>query len=312
MRDDYNNLSIGRLRPAKHAVDPFVPYHFLHEEEPGLSGGIETVNTIFLTSRECAFKCLMCDLWKNTIDDPMPHGAILRQIDYALERLPAADNIKLYNSGNFFDTKAVFPQDYPAIAKRLSGYKRVIVENHPRLCNSSCIEFLELLEGTLEIAMGLETIHPGVLPRLNKQLTPEDFRKATVFLNRHGVDVRSFILLNPPYLTDVRENIDWTLRSVQYAFESGAARCTVIPVRAGNGIMDMLAEEKQYVPPSLDMLEKVFEKALLMKQGQVFADTWDIGLLSACPVCFEARKQRLESMNLRQQTEPFIQCNCKS
>ncbi|MBX3253024.1 MAG: hypothetical protein KF862_02695 [Chitinophagaceae bacterium] len=309
MHDGYNGHTITALRPAKNRVDPYIPYHFLHEQEPGLSGGFETVNTVFLTGRECAFKCLMCDLWKNTLDEAVP-GAILKQVDYALERLPPAKHIKLYNNGNFFDTKAISPGEYSAIADRLRGYKKVIVENHPKLSNRHCLEFKALLAGRLEIAMGLETIHPEILPRLNKQLTAEDFRKATIYLNSHNIDVRAFVLLNPPFLTNERESIAWTIRSLKFAFESGAVRCSVIPVRPGNGVMDMLLKAHDYVPPTLGMLEEVFDKALSLKLGQVFADTWDLRFLSKCSLCFDQRVKRLEEMNLTQQIKPPIQCTC--
>lgn len=310
MRKGYNSRAIAELRSPKNRLNPFVPYHFLHEREPGLPGGIETVNTIFLTGKECAFKCLMCDLWKNTLDEPVPAGAIVQQIDHALERLPKADVIKLYNNGNFFDAKAISPGDYPAISKRLSDYKRVIVENHPKLCNRLCIELNNLLSGKLEIAMGLETIHPVALPKLNKQITPGDFKKATAFLKQHDIDIRAFILLNPPYITGDDENISWTLKTIQFAFNCGAIRCAVIPVRPGNGVMELLWKNNDYTPPSLAMLEDVFEKALLMQRGQVFADTWDIGFLSKCPHCFDERKKRLETMNLSQQVEDSISCTC--
>ena len=311
MHDGYDSRTIAELRPPKNRLNPFVPYHFLHEREPGLPGGIESVNTIFLTSKECAFKCLMCDLWKNTLDEPLPAGAIVRQIDHALERLPEADVIKLYNNGNFFDAKAISPGDYPAIGKRLADYKRVIVENHPKLCNQLCIEFNSLLNGKLEIAMGLETIHPEALPKLNKQITPEDFKNATAFLNQHDIDVRAFVLLSPPYITGDDENVSWALKTIEFAFECGAVRCAVIPVRPGNGVMELLRKSNDYTPPSIAMLEAVFEKALLMQRGQVFADTWDIGFLSECPHCFDERKRRLEIMNLSQQIEDSISCTCK-
>jgi radical SAM enzyme (TIGR01210 family) len=252
----------------------------------------------------------MCDLWKNTLTGPTPPGAILKQMDHALNRLPTADVIKLYNSSNFFDPKAIPPADYPGIIERLRSYKRVVVENHPKLCGESCLEFKDQRNGKLEIAMGLETIHPDVLPKLNKQLTPEDFKQAASFLRSNDIDVRAFILLNPPYLTDARENVEWVIRTVKFAFESGTQCCSIIATRSGNGIMDTLAEQGLYTSPSLDTLEEVFETALMLKQGRVFVDTWDIGFLSNCPKCFQARKDRLELMNLHQQVYPRINCNC--
>jgi radical SAM enzyme (TIGR01210 family) len=306
----HDNQEIEKLRPQRNTLNPDIPYHFLHEEEPDANGVLQKVNTIFLTSKECSFKCLMCDLWKNTLTGSTPQGAIVKQIDYALERLPGAEVIKLYNNGNFFDPKAIPPADHPAIIERLQSYGRVIVENHPKLCGESCLEFNNQLNGTLEIAMGLETIHPQVLPKLNKQLTPDDFRQAASFLRSNNIDVRAFILLNPPYLTDIRENIEWVIRTVQFAFESGTQCCSIIATRSGNGIMETLQQQGLYTAPSLKSLEAVFEMALLLKQGRVFVDTWDIGFLSNCPQCFRARKERLEAMNLRQQIYQQISCNC--
>jgi len=310
IRSMHDNQEIEKLRPARNTLNPEIPYHFMQEEEADANGVLQKVNTIFLTGKECSFKCLMCDLWKNTLTGPTPPGAVLKQIDYALSHLPAADVIKLYNSSNFFDPKAIPTADHPGIIERLQSYKRVVVENHPKLCGESCIAFKDQLNGKLEIAMGLETIHPMVLPQLNKQLTPDDFKQAAAFLRSNDIDVRAFILLNPPYLTDAWENMEWVIRTVEFAFQSGTQCCSIIATRSGNGIMETLAEQGLYTTPSLDTLEEVFDTALQLKQGRVFVDTWDIGFLSNCPRCFEARKERLELMNLHQQVYPKISCNC--
>ena len=301
---------IVKLRPQRNLVNADMPYHFLQEQEPGPSGAIQRVNTIFLTGKECAFKCLMCDLWKNTLTGPTPAGAIPKQIDYALARLPEADVIKLYNSSNFFDQKAVPPADYAAIIERLQPYGRVIVENHPKLCDEACLEFKDQLNGTLEIAMGLESIHPAVLPKLNKQMTAEDFSRAAKFLRSNWIDVRAFILLNPPYLTDKAENIRSVQKAVEFAFENGVQCCSIIPTRPGNGVMELLQAEGHYVPPTLEALEDVFDNALGLNGGRVFVDTWDIAFLADCLVCFEARKNRLNAMNMDQKIHPRIVCTC--
>jgi len=303
---------IEKLRPARNLVNPDFPYHFLHEQEPDKDGNLQKINTIFLTSKECSFKCLMCDLWKNTLKGPTPPGSILKQINYALDKLPKADVIKLYNNGNFFDLKAIPLLDYPGIIDQLQSYPRVIVENHPKLCGDNCVKFSQRLNGTLEIAMGLETIHPDVLPKLNKRLSPEDFKNAASFLRSNKIEVRAFILLNPPFLTGKQENIEWTFKGVQFAFESGVGCCSIIPTRPGNGMMDVLKEKGDYVPPMLDALEEVFERTLALHQGRVFVDTWDIDFLSNCPRCFEERKHRLEQMNFTQKFQQRINCNCQS
>lgn len=303
-----NNQEILDLRYQKQKLDPYKPYHFLHEQEVDSNGVIREVNTIFLTNKECPFKCLMCDLWKHTLDEPTPSGAIPDQIGYAIERLPDASVIKLYNNGNFFDTNAIPKEDYTAIANLLDEYEQIVVENHPRLCNDNCLEFSELLNGGLEIAIGLETIHPEVLPKLNKQITTTDFSRAASFLLKNDIDIRTFILLNPPFLMGTEANIDWTVKSVEFAFDNGAGACSVIPTRAGNGIMDKLQKEGDFSAPTLDALETAFEESLELEKGRVFADLWDLKQFSTCDHCYEDRKARLKDMNLRQEILPDISC----
>ena len=82
-------------RPERNFVDPHRPYAFLVEDECAASGEIIPVTTVFLTNRECPWRCLMCDLWRNTLTDSVPAGSIPKQIDYALQRLGLARQIKL-------------------------------------------------------------------------------------------------------------------------------------------------------------------------------------------------------------------------
>ncbi len=273
---------------------------------------IDDVATIFLTGRECPFRCLMCDLWKNTTVETVPVGAIPGQIDYALERLPRAQHVKLYNGANFFDPRAVPVADYKPIASRLRGFQSVIVENHPRFCGSRCLHFRDLLsehEIDLEVAIGLETIHPDVLPRLNKQMTTADFRQAVSFLTGEQVRVRCFVLLRPPFLSE-EEGVEWAVRSVEFAFEAGASCCTIIPTRAGNGIMEQLQATGDFAPPSLAALEAAIDSALSLSAAsrRVFVDLWDAEQLAGCPVCRSARIERLRRMNHEQRIPGPIAC----
>ena len=300
---------IRKSRGGKNQVDPFRPVHFLIEQERSLSGAIEDVATIFLTNKECRYACLMCDLWKNTTDTPVPPGAIPGQIEWALGQLPGTKHIKLYNSANFFDPGAIPPGDYTNIAELVAPFETVIVENHPLLTGERCLQFSRMIRPGLQVAMGLETVHPEVLSRLNKKMTPGDFRRAVRFLKQHGISARAFILLRPPFLSE-EEGIHWAKQSVTYAFESGAACCTLIPTRPGNGAMDQLLRKGLFAPPCLASLEEVLEFGIGLNAGMVFADTWDLQQFSNCGSCFQKRKERIEHMNLWQEIIPVISCSC--
>jgi radical SAM enzyme (TIGR01210 family) len=296
-------------RGQKNPVDPFKPYGWLVEKERTSSGKIEDTGIIFLTNRECTFHCLMCDLWKNTTDNSVPVGAIPAQIEYALQQMPSSKHLKLYNSGSFFDSRAIPGEDYKKIASLVSGFETVIVENHPRLVDDRVLRFRDMLKTELHIAMGLETVNPEILLALNKQMTTDDFSNSVSFLSQNGIKSRAFILLRPPFMSEA-EGIYWAERSLDFSFSSGVECCTVIPVRGGNGAMEVLKEQGQFSPPDIRSLEKVLEYGIDLKAGRVFADTWDLGLFSTCSKCLDQRTARLTEMNLTQKIQEEIKCTC--
>jgi uncharacterized Fe-S cluster-containing MiaB family protein len=208
-------------RGARNLLDPLKPYAFLAEIERAGTGEVVSVATIFLTNRECPWHCLMCDLWRNSLVESVPDGAIPAQIDYALAELakqhsaglqPASSNvnaaadsdrtrrteeeasalgsplsspgvglpsmmralrqIKLYNSGSFFDPRAIPPEDYPAIADRLREFERVIVECHPALVGEAALEFRNLLEATEVRQTGRPHDQPASGISMNIPLSP--------------------------------------------------------------------------------------------------------------------------------------------
>jgi radical SAM enzyme (TIGR01210 family) len=296
-------------RGPKLPLDPWKPHAFLVEPERTSAGKVEDVATIFLTNRECPFRCLMCDLWKYTTDERVPAGAIPAQIAWALERLPAAPHLKLYNAGNFFDAQAIPPGDLPAVARLVAHFRTVIVECHPLLVGPRCLAFREMMTGSFQIAMGLETVHPEILPQLNKRMTLPDFSRAVRFLRDNGLTARAFILLRPPFLTEA-EGVEWAKRSLRWAFDQGVECCSVIPTRAGNGAMEHLQAQGLFEPPSLASLEEVVAHGIELQAGRAFADLWDIEQLFTCPHCGPARASRLRTMNLTQTVPPPVECTC--
>lgn len=304
-----SDAEILAARPAKNTLNPLQPYAYLVEPECAADGTIVEVATVFLTNKECPFHCLMCDLWRNTLDDRVPSEAITTQIEFALNQLGPAQQIKLYNSGNFFDRQAIPHEEFPAIAKRVNEFQRVIVETHPRLCTPAACEFRDLLNGELEVALGLETVHPEVLARLNKQMTLDDFDNSVEWLLSEQIHVRAFLMLRPPYLSE-EEGVEWAVKSLEHAFRRGVECCAIIPARSGNGAMEQLAVAGHFESPTLRSLEQVHEIGIGMQRGRVFVDLWDAERLTACPRCSAARRERLDQMNLAQTILPRIECEC--
>lgn len=294
--------------------DPWRHQGLTIEDELAADGRLARTATVFLTGRECPWRCVMCDLWRYTIVDDTPSGAIPAQVAAAREELRARREaiavMKLYNASSFFDPRAVPEDDYDAVAAELGGLARVVVESHPALIGSRVDRFLEALDRRsaagaptvqLEVAMGLETVHPEALDRLNKRMTVEDFARAAEQLQRRGASLRAFLLISPPFVPS-DEHDDWLLRSLDCAFSCGASVVSLIPTRSGNGAMDALAADGMFRAPQLEDIERSIELAVAARphRGRIFVDLWDLQRFSSCQQCFEARRAVLHAVNLEQ------------
>jgi archaeosine synthase beta-subunit len=317
-----------QTRLQKAVLEPSRAYATAWEEEPDAGGVLVPTAVVFLTNRECPFRCTMCDLWTHTLDERVGQGAIASQIRHALTALPPARHIKLYNAGSFFDPQAIPPDDYAEIAGTVRSFDRVIVEAHPAFLSGAGavrgLQFRDLLTGPLrgprptrarrpglaeqprlEVAIGLETAHEPTLARLNKRMTVDDVRRAAAFLGANDIALRLFVLLNPPGLSG-DEAVEWACRSIDVAVECGAEVCSIIPTRDVSGIMPAPGH---YERPRLPALERVVGYGLERGGIRVFADLWDVERFFDCE-CSSARADRLREMNRSQKVVASVSCGC--
>lgn len=296
---------VRSLRAPRRTIDPWRPLGQLWEDERTPDGGSIPALTVFLAGGECPFTCVFCDLWRETLDGPTPPGALPAQLREALAAagpIPTPAALKLYNASNFFEQRAVPVEDEDEIRFLAAPFSRVTVECHPRLIGDRCLRFAGRLAGRLEVAMGLETVHPEALPRLNKGLTLEDFDRAAGLLRQAGIGLRAFVLVGCPFVPS-EEAVDWAVRSAAHAFEQGAERVSLIPVRGGNGALEALG----FTPPRLGQLEEALERCLDLP-GITTADLWDARRFASCPECADGRLARLDRMNRSGRPEPRIAC----
>jgi len=303
---------IVAARGPRSRLDPTKPYACFVEREYSSAGAVEEVAAIFITNKECPFRCVFCDLWRNTLPDRIADGLVAGQVEWALAKLPGIPHVKLYNAGSFFDREAIPSADLPRIAELLAGRRSAIVECHPHFVDDRCVAFAKSIAPVrLEVAIGLETADPEVLARIKPSMTLGDFERAARFLADNGIGVRAFILLGPPGHLGA-ERIDWAERSIEFALSSGVECCVVIPVRDGNGIVDELGSRGLYARPNLAELESVVAYGIRLKRARVFADLWDLERLVACRECRATRSAALEAMNLTQRPSEPTECPCSA
>jgi len=261
------------LRGPRPQHDPRRYQDLAVDDEPTERGDVARVGTVFLTGRECPWRCAMCDLWRFTTREDTPAGAIPAQVEAARtvwrERGESISRIKLYNASNFFDPRAVPEADYADIGARVSGLDQVIVESHPSLVGPRVDRFRDALGGiALEVAMGLETVHPAALDAINKRMTTDDFARAAAELKRRGVSIRVFLLISPPFVPHDEQDA-WLLRSVAFAESCGASVISLIPARGGNGAMEALAAQQLFREPTGDDVLRSYDFVVANRQSPV-------------------------------------------
>lgn len=303
------------LRPAKPTVDPWRLLDIVVEPERLADGRAALSTTLFLAGRECPFTCVFCDLWRHTTDAPTPAGAIPGQIREGLERLsnmsldavpspfrePDLRLLKLYNASNFFDSGSVPPADDGEIAHLVRSHDKIVVECHPRLVGRRCLSFAERLDGRLEVAMGFETAHPEAFARLNKGAEPDDLIRAAGTLRQAGVDLRAFLLLDPPFVPAAEADL-WLRRSVLTALDAGASSVWLIPLRTDSRELRRLQQAGHLQPASLDRIEAAFDAARQLAPDHVRLDAWDLHAFSSDPEADTPRLERLRSLQLFPET----------
>jgi radical SAM enzyme (TIGR01210 family) len=312
------DAEILAARGPRHPVDATRPYAWFVEAEPMPNGTLEDVATIFTSNSECSFRCLMCDLWKYTTPRGTLPAPVADQVEWALAELANvhggrhAPHVKIYNAGSFFDTGSISLDDRARIAKAVAGRRTLVVECHPRLVDRHCSEFAAAIAPVeLQLAMGLETVDPVVLPRLNKGMSLSDFESAARSLTDWGLRVRAFIVLGLPGQLGERA-VYWAKRSIDYAFSVGVECCVVIPARPGNGIVDQLERTGHFARPTLPELEATLAYGLESRRGRVLADVWDIEDFFDCAECSASRAASLRRMNATQRPAPALECTCQT
>jgi archaeosine synthase beta-subunit len=300
---------IRSLRPPRARVDLYRAHATLVEKERRPDGRIEQSLTVFLAGAECPFACSFCDLWQWTVDGPTPSGALTAQLEQALasHEGPMPDRVKLYNASNFFDPRAVPPADVAGIASLLRGTEAITVESHAATIGKRATDFARAVSGRLEVALGLESIHPVAMAESNKRMDLARFDRAVSLLSEHEIDVRVFVLLGMPYVPP-SESVEWTVRTVEHAASMGASVVSIIPVRRGNGELERLQQLGFFTPPTLRQLEEAMKATISQSKTVVTADLWDIAQLHACAECRVTRVDRLRAANLSGMLESGSPC----
>ena len=273
-------------------------------------GRVGEVGMIAVNDRHCPYSYAGCDLWREMTEDSPSQGRIPDQIEQALADLPKVDAVKLCNAGNFFDEAFISDAERRRIADLCSAYRWVMIESRPELVDDCAVCFARLLQGRLEIGMGLETVEATIPALLNGPAALADFERAARFMAYHGVALRALVMVKPPFVSEVRA-LELTIQNIDYAVMLGAKTVALIPTRSSPGAMEWLEAERFFAPPSLWTLYHAAAHGAGVETANVLVDARDLHRLTSCSDCLGAFEAAFRTLNVTQHL-PAVACSCSS
>lgn len=129
---------------------------------------------------------------------------VARQFDRAVRSLGQVDFLKVYTSGSFLDESEVSKTLRDTIVKHCADNgTRLLFETRPEYVTDEALSEMTGVHQELEVALGLESSNNDVLRySVNKGFTFEDYEGAARTVHEHGADVRTYVLLKPPFLSE--------------------------------------------------------------------------------------------------------------
>ena len=217
------------------------------------SGEVVPVATIFLTNRECPWRCLMCDLWKNTLAGA---GAArrdrARRSARALAALPPARQRQALQRRELLrragDPARGGRRDRRCSLRALRArHRRVASRARGRALPASARPPRRAARGGARAGDDPPRDPSPAQQAHDARRLPA---RPPAFLRDADIALRAFVLVGLPWLPEA-EALDWACRSTHFAFDCGASAVSLIPTRAGNGALDALSASGDFAQPGL-------------------------------------------------------------
>jgi radical SAM enzyme (TIGR01210 family) len=167
-----------------------------------------------------------------------------------------------------------------------------------------------------EIGIGLETSNDLVREKaINKGFTFNDYKKAATLLKKHQMNVKTYVLMKPPFLTE-KESLDDCIRTTKDI----AAYTDLVSLNPTNvqrhTVVEYLWKRNQYRPPWLWSIVEFLKQSKRLTDAFVKCDTVGGGSMRGahnCSVCDREVLSAIEEFSLSQKQDVLnnLTCDCK-
>lgn len=297
------------------------PAHFWSENDI-LNDKIVNTFVIIFRTRGCSWAlqsgCSMCgyfndSIWKDVSDDDL-----LKQFDYAMKSYSNQKFVKIFTSGSFLDDQEISSKVRKEILNKLvETTEKISVESRPEYIKEKALKEIKSICKKFEIGIGLETASDYIRKNcLNKGFTFKDYKNAADKLKKEHIDLKTYVLIKPPFLTE-KESIDDAIETVE-KIKKITNIVSFNPTNVQNNtVVNYLWKRKKFRPAWLfSIVEILKESKKIAGNIRIKCDIAGGGSIRGahnCEFCDRKFLDAISDFSLLQDIDIFnkLDCNCK-
>jgi radical SAM enzyme (TIGR01210 family) len=201
-----------RENKSPHRRSPNQPAAIWREKD-SLDGKLVDAGVVILRTSGCSHYhkggCSMCG-YNYESDRNVTQKDIIDQFDNAMTDLGEIHFIKVYTSGSFLDVCEISKEAARHVLRQTADRgMRLLFESRPEFVTPATVAEALSVNENLEIALGLESSNDRVLRySINKGFSRADYETAAKTIADAGIDLRTYVLLKPPFLTEAEAIAD--------------------------------------------------------------------------------------------------------
>ena len=292
-------------------------------EKDVLNGKVVDVYVIILRTRGCSWAitsgCTMCGYFNDSMFTAVSEEDLRSQFEKAMQNYKGEKIVKLFTSGSFLDPHEIpVPVRHEILSTLTEQVEKITVESRPEyISEKSLVDIQKIVSPKeFEIGIGLETSNDLVREKaINKGFTFHDYKKAATLLKKHQTNVKTYVLMKPPFLTE-KESLDDCIRTTKDI----APYTDLVSLNPTNvqrhTVVEYLWKRNQYRPPWLWSIVEFLQQSKNITDAFVKCDVVSGGSMRGahnCGICDRKVLNAIENFSLSQKQDALnnLTCDCK-
>jgi radical SAM enzyme (TIGR01210 family) len=241
------------------------------------------------------------------------------QFEKAMQNYKDEKIIKLFTSGSFLDPSEIpILVQYKILSTLSEQVEKISVESRPEYVTEKMLASVQKIMSSkvFEIGIGLETSNDLVREKaINKGFTFHDYQKAAILLKKHKMNVKTYVLMKPPFLTE-KESLDDCIRTTK-AIAPYTDLISLNPTNVQrHTVVEYLWKRNQYRPPWLWSVVEFLQQSKNITDAFVKCDVVGGGSMRGahnCGICDREVLNAIEEFSLSQKKDAFhgLTCDCQ-